>query len=107
MFPGRKIPRYVTVETLPPVLQIFIPRIGWDDEKKTTFKLETPLLLQERIFMDQFMDGKPQLIDKRRKRWKWKKELRVMEARRAQLTKTSIPDTDLAEALEGMTRLFR
>lgn len=99
---GRKVPRYVTIETLPPILQIFIPRVGWDNEKKQTFKLETPLQLQDRIFMDQFMDGNPELINKRRKRWKWKKELRVLEAYRARLTETSVPDAKMADVLDGM-----
>ena len=84
-------PQYTSISVLPPVLQVHVQRSLYDREKKAAFKSTNHLELRETIFMDRYMDSNdPDLLERRRRCWQWKKELHLMEKRRDQLTKSDV-----------------
>lgn len=84
-------PQYTAISKLPPVLQILVQRAQFDSEKKSSFKSNHHLELKETIYMDRYMDTENEEIQGRRREcWAWKKELVALEARKSELTKTSV-----------------
>ena len=84
-------PQYATISQLPPVLSILIQRAQFDPKTKTTFKSNNHLELKETIFMDRYMDStEPSLSDRRQESWAWKRQLAVLEKRRAQLAAADV-----------------
>lgn len=84
-------PQYTAISKLPPVLQILVQRAQFDPEKKSSFKSNHHLELKETIYMDRYMDTDNEDIkDRRRECWAWKKDLVALEARKSELTKTSV-----------------
>ena len=84
-------PQYTSISVLPPVLQVHVQRSLYDREKKAAFKSTNHLALREIIFMDRYMDSNnPELLERRRQCWQWKKELYLLEKRRAQLGKSDV-----------------
>ena len=84
-------PQYATISQLPPVLSVLIQRAQFDPEKKTTFKSDNHLELKETIYMDRYMDSSdPSLNERRQESWAWKRQLAVLEKRRAQLISSDV-----------------
>lgn len=104
---NQRIPRFVTIEYLPPVLQVFVNRTTWDYEKRQPGKLEYALPFDEKIYMDRYMSGDPTLVKKRKRTWEWKKQLRILEAHRAQLTETSIPGAKAPDVVDSTADLVQ
>ncbi|KAI9885242.1 MAG: hypothetical protein M1823_002981 [Watsoniomyces obsoletus] len=105
-------PQYTAIAQLPPILQIQIQRAQFDAETKRTFKSEAFLQLQERIFLDRYMDDAGNdpngvLLQKRRQVWEWKEELEELEGRKRWLMSTdvdmTVPDT-LRATIEFLKR---
>ena len=79
-------PQYTSISVLPPVLQVHVQRSLYDREKKAAYKSTNHLNLKETIFMDRYMDSNdPELLERRRQCWQWKKELQILEKRRDRL----------------------
>ncbi|KKZ64949.1 hypothetical protein EMCG_09145 [[Emmonsia] crescens] len=94
---GAEVEQYGAISKLPPVLQIQVQRVQFDQVKKTSFKSTHHLELKELIYLDRYMDSnKHNLDDRRRECWRWKDELRRLRARKAELIDTeswaSLPD---------------
>ena len=79
-------PQYTSISVLPPVLQVHVQRSLYDREKKAAFKSTNHLELKDRIFMDRYMDSAdPNLLERRRQCWQWKKDLAHLKKRRDEL----------------------
>lgn len=88
---GSLRPQYTTITHLPPVLKVMVQRVQYDQKKATAFKSINHLGLQETIYMDRYMDFEDDdLIQRRKESWEWKRQLRQLEARRADLTQTDV-----------------
>lgn len=98
---GRRIPRFGTIETMPPILQINVNRVVWDNTAKDQVKLDYPLQLQETIYMDRYIEGGPALLKRRKAVWAWKRELRQLEAKRDRLVKTIASDAKMPDVLDA------
>lgn len=90
-------PQYASITKLPPILQIHIQRTDYDPVRKIGFKNRNPVALPETIYMDRYMDSNdPGLLRRRREAWKWKSQLRNLEARQTALqnteAKVTVPD---------------
>ncbi len=90
--------QYTSISKLPPILQIQIQRTDYSAEQGS-FKNRTPVNFPETIYLDRYVDsGDPDSAVMRRRRdtWKWKEELRRLEARHAALVnvKGGIPVTE-------------
>ena len=79
-------PKYYTISQLPPVLQIHIQRGQYDPETKKESKSNNHLDFKELIYLDRYMDTlDPELLNRRKESWEWKRELSSLEARKDQL----------------------
>ncbi|KAL9047175.1 MAG: hypothetical protein Q9214_000187 [Letrouitia sp. 1 TL-2023] len=88
---GGKAPQYTTISQIPPILQILVQRVQYDQEKGSSFKSVNHLDFKETIYMDRYMDFlEDDLIQRRRESWEWKKELKRLEFRKAELTTTEL-----------------
>lgn len=88
---GGKAPQYTTISQIPPILQILVQRVQYDQEKGSSFKSVNHLDFKETIYMDRYMDFlEDDLIQRRRESWEWKKELKRLEFRKAELTTTEV-----------------
>ncbi|PGH15104.1 hypothetical protein AJ79_02630 [Helicocarpus griseus UAMH5409] len=95
---GTEVEQYGAIAKLPPILQIQVQRVQFDQVKKTSFKSTHHLELQEWLYMDRYMDSnnKYDIENRRRECWRWKEELRKIRARKDELINSenekSVPD---------------
>jgi len=97
------VPQYASLSKLPPILQIHIQRTDFDHEHHRAFKNRNPVVFQETIYLDRYVDsGDPDspVMRRRREAWKWKELLRTLETRQAVLrneeAQINVPDALLA-----------
>ncbi|KAI4282274.1 MAG: hypothetical protein L6R35_005449, partial [Caloplaca aegaea] len=96
---GSLQPQYTTITRLPPVLKVMVQRVQYDQKKASAFKSVNHLGLKETIYMDRYMDSEDDdLIQRRKESWDWKRQLRLLEERRADLTKTEL-DMEMPDVL--------
>ena len=93
------IPQWTSITKLPPILQIQIQRTAWNRGTGAGSKNSNPVVFPETIYLDRYMDSEDpdsSLMKRRRQSWKWKAELRTLEARQTALQITeaemSVPD---------------
>ncbi|EYE91140.1 ubiquitin-specific protease UBP2 [Aspergillus ruber CBS 135680] len=85
--------QYGAISKLPPVLQVQVQRVQFDPVKKSSFKSTHHLDLKETIYLDRYMDTQhPEILKRREQSWEWKKSLRKLEARRAELLRKNESD---------------
>ncbi|KAE8449971.1 hypothetical protein EG329_007110 [Mollisiaceae sp. DMI_Dod_QoI] len=96
-------PQYSCISKLPPILQIQIQRTDYDKDSQRSSKNRTPVLFQETIYLDRYLDnGDPNsaIMRRRRETWRWKDKLRRLEARQEALknseTEINVPDALIA-----------
>ena len=95
--------RHGTILSLPPILQIFVSRGHYDKDRNVATKLEHHLKLDKTIYMDRYLEtDDPDLLTKRSNSWRWKRELRDLNARKQYLSRTDI-GLSMAESLEAAT----
>lgn len=88
---GAEVEQYGTISKLPPILQIQVQRVQFDQVKKASFKSTHHLALKETIYLDRYMDSNKHNLDERRREcWRWKDELRKLRARKAELIDTEV-----------------
>ncbi|KAF7586454.1 ubiquitin-specific protease ubp2 [Aspergillus hancockii] len=95
--------QFSAISKLPPVLQIQVQRVQFDPIKKRSFKSTHHLELKETIYLDRYMDTqKPEILNRRRQCWEWKKDLRTLEARRAELLRDNeVDDLDIPSLFDN------
>jgi ubiquitin carboxyl-terminal hydrolase 25/28 len=101
-------PQYTSISKLPPILQFQIQRTDWTQEKGS-FKNRTPVVFPETIHLDRYVDTGDQdsaVMRRRRETWKWKAQLRILEARQAAL-QNSKGDLAVTEALGHVKEYVR
>ena len=83
--------QYGAICKLPPVLQVQVQRVQFDPVKKSSFKSTHHLDLKETIYLDRYMDTQqPEMLNRKQQSWEWKKSLRKLEARRAELLRKTV-----------------
>ncbi len=96
-------PQYTTISQLPPILQVHVQRAQFDPQEKKTYKSNHHLELKETIYMDRYMDSTdPDLMQRRRECWIWKRLLDDLEKRKLELATTKL-GTSLPELLTSTT----
>ncbi len=98
-----KCPQYYSISKLPQILQIQIQRVDYDEILKVPYKNSTQVIFPETIYMDRYVatdDQDSVVMRRRRETWKWKAQLRELEARQAALKNTeadiNVPDALIA-----------
>ena len=82
---------YKSIETLPPLLQINIPRIGYDASRVggPAYKSTECVRLEDEIYLDRYSDRSHEnTLPKRRQCWGWRQQLQTLKRERAALSKT-------------------
>jgi ubiquitin carboxyl-terminal hydrolase 25/28 len=88
---GKEVEQFGAISKLPPVLQIQVQRVQFDQVKKTSFKSTHHLELKDTIYLDRYMDtNDPEFTQRRKQSWGWKDELRKLEARKAELMRKEV-----------------
>lgn len=83
--------QHSAISKLPPVLQVQVQRVQFDQVKKSSFKSTHHLDLKETIYLDRYMDTqRPEVIKRRRENWELKSRLRDLEGRREELLRRSV-----------------
>ncbi|KAL5323372.1 hypothetical protein ACEPPN_007907 [Leptodophora sp. 'Broadleaf-Isolate-01'] len=98
---NKKCPQHFSISKLPRILQIQIQRTDFDPVRQTSYKNRTPVAFPETIYMDRYVasdDPESVVMRRRRETWKWKAQLRSLEARQAAL-KNSQEDINVPDAL--------
>lgn len=92
-------PQFASITKLPPILQIQIQRTAFDPVRQLPWKNRNPVIFEPSIYLDRYMDSDDQtLVRRRQEAWKWKAQLRGLEARQAALKATPI-NASLPDAL--------
>ncbi|EFQ97440.1 ubiquitin carboxyl-terminal hydrolase 2 [Nannizzia gypsea CBS 118893] len=95
---GADAEQYGAISKIPPVLQVQVQRVQFDQVKKSSFKSTHHLELKETIYMDRYMDVPEHdnmgLYKRRREKWAWIDELSGLKVRREELlnSEESLPD---------------
>lgn len=83
---GTVEPQYTTISLLPPILQIHINRTNFDREKQTNIKSNHLFDFSDTIYVDRYTDlADPELVERRKQKWAWKKQLVDLETHRKRL----------------------
>lgn len=95
---GKQAEVFRTFTSLPPILQISVPRIAMQDGKAV--KVNWRLQLEETIYMDRYCDS-PEILSVRQKCWEIRKKLRMLQAEKDLISKTPNPGMTCPESLEA------
>ena len=91
---GAEAEQYGAISKIPPVLQIQVQRVQFDQVKKSSFKSTHHLELKETIYMDRYMDVPEHdnmgLNKRRREKWAWNDELNGLKVRREELLSNNV-----------------
>ncbi|KAL2072254.1 hypothetical protein VTL71DRAFT_11597 [Oculimacula yallundae] len=99
----KRAPQYASISKLPQILQIQIQRADYDPVRNCPYKNRTPVPFPETLYLDRYVasdDPDSAVMRRRRETWKWKSQLRSLEARQKALKnsedKINVPDALLA-----------
>lgn len=82
---------YKSIRSLPPLLQINIPRIGFDPGHGGAYKSESCLKLEPELYLDRYTDASdPSILPTRKECWGWRRQLRTLKKEQSALQKTGI-----------------
>lgn len=71
---------FKSIRALPPLLQINIPRIGFDEETGGAFKSNESIRLEDELYLDRYLGHvHPETMARRRQCWDWRKRLRFLK----------------------------
>ncbi len=71
---------YRSLKKIGPLLQISIPRIGYDKSKAAAHKTLACVRLEDELYLDRYCDNShPSTQQKRRQCWEWRKQLQAMK----------------------------
>lgn len=91
---------FKSVGALPPVLQISMPRIGFDKEKGVSYKSTELVRLHDELYMDRYCDYSHSDVAMRRKRcWGWRRELQALKKEQKALSQTGVDQLDGSTAV--------
>ena len=89
---GKKLSQYKSLQTLPPILQINIPRNTYDRATGRGVKVDHCIHLEDTLYMDRYLDASndPDVMRRREECWQWRTRLRSMAAEKEILVNTSL-----------------
>lgn len=93
--------QHASIAKLPPILHIQVQRTAFDPVKQIASKNRNPVIFPETIYLDRYMDSQDPdsaLMRRRRETWRWKAQLKVLEARQSALKNTKA-EISVADAL--------
>lgn len=79
---GKFISQYKTLQTVPPILQINIPRNTYDRTTGRGIKIEHKMHLEDILYMDRYTDVNTDSLERRKRCWAWRRTLEALSAER-------------------------
>lgn len=102
---------YKSIRSLPPFLQISIPRINYDASRAggAAYKALERVKLEDELYLDRYFDqSHAQTLPKRKQCWGWRKQLQGLRVEHKALAKTPLDldgPTVVAQTADYLTRL--
>jgi ubiquitin carboxyl-terminal hydrolase 25/28 len=88
---GSEKQQYRSILELPPLVQINMPRIGFNKETKEAYKSDAPLRLEDELYLDRYCEGTASnVLERRRSAWGWRKNLLELKKEQKALQGTSV-----------------
>jgi ubiquitin carboxyl-terminal hydrolase 25/28 len=88
---GSEKQQYRSILELPPLVQINMPRIGFNRETKEAYKSDAPLRLEDELYLDRYCEGTASnVLERRRSAWGWRKNLLELKKEQKALQGTAI-----------------
>lgn len=88
---GSEKQQYRSILNLPPLIQINMPRIGFDKVKNQAFKSDVSLRLEDELYLDRYYeDGDTGVLERRRSAWGWRKKLMELKKEQKALRSTTM-----------------
>jgi len=88
---GSEKQQYRSILELPPLVQINMPRIGFNRETKEAYKSDAPMRLYDELYLDRYCEGAaPDVLERRRSAWGWRKNLLELKKEQKALQGTSV-----------------
>lgn len=88
---GSHVSQYKALQSLPPVLQINIPRNTYNRATGRGVKVEHRIHLDDVIYLDRYLDNaSPDLLEKRKQCWDWRKRLQSLQAEKEIFSKSTV-----------------
>ncbi|EER23341.1 Ubiquitin carboxyl-terminal hydrolase family protein [Coccidioides posadasii C735 delta SOWgp] len=106
---GVEAEQHGTISKAPPILQIQIQRVQFDQVQMQSFKSNNHLELRETIYLDRYMDTPldDKIHRKRQEKWRLKDELQRLEKRRDELyNKANQPLPEVFDMLGNKLQVF-
>ena len=102
-----ELEEYKSFRALPPLLQISIPRIGYDGS--ATYKSTDCVRLEDELYLDRYIDrSHPSALPKRQQCWAWRKRLQTLRQEHNALSRTPMDldgPTAIAQTADYLTNL--
>ncbi|GAB7363300.1 hypothetical protein MBLNU230_g3581t1 [Neophaeotheca triangularis] len=108
---GETIEQYKSMQSVPPILQVNIPRIGFSKATNEAFKSDKCMKLEDTLYLDRYHDSSSDDTLARRERcWGWRKRLHALEKEKKTLTQAQqttsidgpVATEESAKYLEGL-----
>lgn len=101
---------FKSIKALPPLLQINIPRIGYDSNRAGgAFKVTECVRLEDELYLDRYHDyNNEDILAKRRQCWAWRKRLQTLRMEQKIVAKTPLDldgPTTVAETAKYLASL--
>ncbi|KAF2220002.1 hypothetical protein BDZ85DRAFT_205147 [Elsinoe ampelina] len=111
----KRLKQYKTLQSLPPILQINIPRNTYDRNTGRGVKIESKIHLEETLYMDRYFEWQDtKVMDRRKATWGWRQRLDQLRAQRDLINskerkdgKASQPDIDGPTRLQAAAKFIR
>lgn len=88
---GSEKQQYRSIMNLPPLIQINMPRIGFDKVKNQAFKSDASLRLEDELYLDRYFEGnESSVLERRRSAWGWRKKLMELKMEQKALKGTAV-----------------
>lgn len=80
--------RYYSLQSLPPLMQISIPRNDWNKQRGCSEKIDKQVVLHDEIYFDRYTSSDPQIMERRRLCWEWRRRLQTLKKERRAILQT-------------------
>lgn len=101
---GAKSTKYEFIARLPPVLIINVRRAVYNAKEEKSFKNERHVALDDTLYLDRYLESTKsmtaaQLLETRKEQWEYKRQLRALQRRKAELEQTAL-EMSLSDVVE-------
>ncbi|PNS21297.1 Translation initiation factor IF-2 [Sphaceloma murrayae] len=87
----KRLQQYKTIQTLPPILQVNIPRNTFDRTTGRGVKVEHKIHLEEYLYLDRYYEWQEtDVLERRKSTWSWRQRLDLLQAQKDVINRDSV-----------------